>query len=65
MDEVLSDFPQMRPSTCPGELLHFTYPDRYWLWTRWMWDPRTETGSLRLVTMEEFELSADSRGEAT
>ena len=35
----------------PGELLHFIYPDRYWLWTRWMWDPRTETGALPLVTM--------------
>ena len=24
-----------------GELLHFTSPDRHWLWARWMWDPRT------------------------
>jgi hypothetical protein len=28
-----------------------------------MWDPRTETGSLPLVTMEEFDLTADTRGE--
>lgn len=47
----------------PGELLHFTYPDRYWLWTRWMWDPRIETGSLRLVTMEELDLSGAGRGD--
>lgn len=47
----------------PGELLHFTYPDRYWLWTRWMWDPRIETGSLRLVTMEELDLSGYGRGD--
>ena len=47
----------------PGELLHFTYPDRYWLWTRWMWDPRIETGSLRLVTSEELDLTAEGRGE--
>lgn len=46
-----------------GELLHFTYPDRHWPWTRWMWDPRTETGSLRLVTMDEFDLSGAGRGE--
>jgi hypothetical protein len=46
----------------PGELLHFTYPDRHWLWTRWMWDPSTETGALRLVTAEEFDLVADGRG---
>jgi hypothetical protein len=47
----------------PGELLHFTYPDRYWLWTRWMWDPRIETGSLRLVTMEELDLAGAGRGD--
>lgn len=47
----------------PGELLHFTYPDRYWSWTRWMWDPHVDTGALRLVTMEEFELAASGRGE--
>lgn len=46
-----------------GELLHFTDPERYWLWTRWMWDPRTETGALRLVTMDEFDLAAPSVGE--
>lgn len=46
----------------PGELLHFTYPDRYWLWTRWMWDPRTETGALRLVTADEVDLIGDCRG---
>jgi hypothetical protein len=46
----------------PGELLHFTYPDRYWLWTRWMWDPRIETGSLRLVTMDDFDLAGGGRG---
>lgn len=47
----------------PGELLHFTYPDRYWLWTRWMWDPRTETGALRLVTADEVDLVGDGRGD--
>lgn len=47
----------------PGELLHFVYPDRYWLWTRWMWDPRTETGALPLVTMDDVDLTGDVRGE--
>jgi hypothetical protein len=41
-----------------SELLHYTRPDDYWLWTRWMWDPETETGSLRLVTMDDFDLHA-------
>lgn len=47
----------------PGELLHFVYPDRYWLWTRWMWDPRTETGALALVTMDDVDLSGEVRGD--
>ncbi len=45
-----------------SELLHFTDPDRYWLWTRWVWDPKTRTGALPLVTMEEYDLDAPSVG---
>lgn len=61
-DEVLSPFSDAA-FDLPGELLHFTYPDRYWLWTRWMWDPRIETGSLRLVTSDDLDLSAEGRGK--
>ncbi len=61
-DEVLAPLGDVA-FDLPGELLHFTYPDRYWLWTRWLWDPRIETGSLRLVTSDELDLTAESRGE--
>jgi hypothetical protein len=47
----------------PGELLHFLDPTRYWLWTRWMWDPAAETGALALVTMEDTDLGGWGRGE--
>ncbi|MGH8975058.1 MAG: hypothetical protein ACRD0C_17885 [Acidimicrobiia bacterium] len=61
-DILVADFPD--PGfDLPGELLHFTDPDRHWLWTRWMWDPRIETGALRLVTVDDFDLTADTRGE--
>ena len=47
-----------------GELLHFTDPGRYWLWTRWLWDPATQTGALRLVTADDFNLAEGaSRGQ--
>lgn len=46
-----------------AELLHFTEPEKYWLWTRWMWEPEKKTGSLPLVTSEEFDLEAPTSGE--
>lgn len=58
---VLADFPQAA-FDLPAELLHFTDPDRYWLWSRWMWDPRTETGALALVTDEDFDFGDDDPG---
>ena len=46
-----------------GELLHFTFPDQYWLWCRWMWDPKMKTGSLPLVVTENFDLGAPTLGD--
>jgi hypothetical protein len=62
-DAVLSGLPT--PAfDLPGELLHFTYPGQYWLWTRWIWDPGTRTGALGLVTTDDFDLGAGAtRGE--
>jgi hypothetical protein len=46
-----------------GEILHFTNPDLYWLWSRWMWDPQKKTGAIALVTEEGFDLQGDTHGE--
>lgn len=46
-----------------GEALHFTDPERHWLWTRWMWDPEIKTGALPLVTMQDFDLEAATPGD--
>ncbi len=46
-----------------SEILHFTYPDRYWLWTRWMWNPNTGTGALPLVVMDEVDLDGGTVAE--
>ncbi len=46
-----------------SELLHYTLPDHYWLWTRWIWDPKTETGSLPLVITEDYPLKVAGEGE--
>ena len=61
-DSVLADFPE-HGFDLPSELLHFTAPDRWWLWTRWMWDPRAGTGAVALVTTEDFDLDGPDRGE--
>jgi len=48
-------------SDLASELLHFTFPERWWLWTHWVWDPDLDTGALRLVTMDAADLrGADS-----
>jgi hypothetical protein len=61
-DAVLSGLPA--PAfDLPGELLHFTNPGQYWLWTRWIWDPRTKTGALGLVTTDVDLAAGATRGE--
>lgn len=45
-----------------GECLRFGDPDRYWLWARWMWDPKAETGSLPLVLVTEYDLHGPDAG---
>lgn len=45
-----------------SELLHFTAPERHWLWSRWMWSNESRTGALPLLIGEEFELEGDSLG---
>ena len=46
-----------------SSLLHFSDPERYWLWTRWMWDPDADTGSLPLIVTEEVDLDGGSIAE--
>lgn len=46
-----------------SEILHYTDPDTYWLWTRWMWNPATGTGALPLVVMEEIDLDGGTVAE--
>ncbi len=46
-----------------SEALHFTDPGRYWLWTHWIWNPKTGTGALPLVTHQEgVDLAGPSPG---
>ena len=46
-----------------SELLHFSNPKKYWLWTNWIWDAKTGTGSLPLIVHEGVDLSGQSNGE--
>ncbi len=45
-----------------SELLHFTDPQKYWLWTNWIWDPDANTGALPLVVQEDVDLLSDTNG---
>ena len=46
-----------------SELLHFSNPKKYWLWTNWIWDSQTRTGALPLVVQEGVDLTGQSHGE--
>ena len=46
-----------------SELLHFSAPSKYWLWTRWMWDPKAKTGALPLVTTAAYDLEGETAAE--
>ena len=46
-----------------SELLHYSNPDKYWLWNRWLWDPELNTGALPLLVSEDFNLTAATHGE--
>ena len=40
-------------------LLHFTQPQDHWLWTRWLWDVKTNTGILPLLAGSVRNLIAE------
>jgi hypothetical protein len=45
-----------------GEVLHHLRPERYWLFSRWMWSPRLRTGAVALVTTDA-DLCGETPGE--
>lgn len=61
-DEALAAIDAPIRRDLAGECLHFSDPERYWLWSRWMWDPETLTGSLPLVMVEEFDFEGEDAG---
>jgi hypothetical protein len=58
-----ADLPENILCDLASELLHFTDPESRWLWTRWMWDPRTGTGALPLVVEDQYDLHGQNAGE--
>ncbi len=58
--DLLEGMPESHRNDLATELLHFTDPQQYWLWTRWMWDPKTNTGAIPLLVSDDFQLDADS-----
>lgn len=71
VEERFSAFCENLHPACPrgeaidlaGEALRHVFPQRYWLWTRWVWNPRTRTGALRFVVPDCQVLAAPTWGE--
>jgi hypothetical protein len=53
---------RIRVATLASEALHFTQPERYSLWTPWIWDPERGVGALRLVVQDDWNLDAETPG---
>ncbi len=66
-DDFVQRFPELDIGLrreLAGELLHFTFPNRFWLWSRWMWAPKTRTGALPLVVTEDYSFEGRTEGES-
>jgi hypothetical protein len=61
--EALAPLPETLRTDLGSEVLHYTDPARYWLWTRWIWDPRTRTGALPLVVETGADLAGAGAAE--
>ena len=61
-DEALAGVEAPVRRDLAGECLHFAEPERHWLWSRWMWDPETMTGSLPLVMVDDFDFGGADAG---
>lgn len=61
-DEALAGIEAPIRRDLAGECLHFLDPERYWLWSRWMWDPETMTGALPLVMVDDFDFEGPDAG---
>jgi hypothetical protein len=61
-DEALGQIEAPIRRDLAGECLHFHDPERYWLWSRWMWDPETLTGALPLVMVDDFDFDGPDAG---
>lgn len=66
VDRFLTEMQIVNPgigAELAGELLHFTFPDRYWLWSRWMYNRESGTGVLPLLMDGDKELRGDTAGQ--
>lgn len=55
--------PEPLVASLGSELLHFSAPDRHWLWTPWIWDTKTGAGVLPLLLQGDESLRGSSAGD--
>ncbi|RMH64226.1 MAG: hypothetical protein D6677_05425 [Calditrichaeota bacterium] len=46
-----------------GELLHYNEPDKYWLWTSWIYDPKTGSGALKMLMQNDVTIEGETVGD--
>ena len=66
LERFLAQLPELKQAhglSLASELLHYAAPERHWLWTHWMWDPKTGAGALSLVLEKGADLNGGSLAE--
>lgn len=59
----INGFNQQMIISMGSEIIHFTDPGKYWLWTPWIWEEKEGGGALPLVLQAEAEIGGNTAGE--
>ncbi len=61
--EDLGGIDEPLAASLASELLHFTFPQKYWLWTPWIWHQRKGNGALPLLLQSPGQINGSSPGQ--
>ncbi len=61
--DFMQDLKLVYSRALAAELLHFTTPATYWLWSHWLWEPEKGSGVLKVLAQEPIKTEATTEGD--